>query len=192
MLDVSSNANQMGVSFASLGDRRATLMRTHEAVPVAATASTDNFPLQVRGLDVVAKSRLVRAFTTPIVSWEPVINLTPPEEQNGQKKFDPPVPLNYYPDDGGPTRIFNNSVQLVPIAPIPVCDHLVEAYDKEPGNVTAASFTLPFGMRSLAFLYKTHPLQNAKPSIQFNSPAFENDLKGGIQLKLSAGSKLQF
>jgi hypothetical protein len=24
------------------------------------------------------------------------------------------VPLNYYPDDGGPTRIFNNSVQLVP------------------------------------------------------------------------------
>ncbi len=74
-------------------------------------------------MDVVAKSQFVRAFTTPIVSWEPVINLAPPEVG----KLDPPAPLNYYPDDGGPTRIFNNSVQLVPIAPIPVCGSLVEA-----------------------------------------------------------------
>ena len=29
-------------------------------------------------------------------------------------KHDPPAPLNYYPDDGGPTKIVNNSVQLVP------------------------------------------------------------------------------
>jgi hypothetical protein len=185
LLDVSSNANQMGVSFASLGDYRMAMMRTHEAVPAEdSAAATDNFPLQVRGMDVVAKSRLVRAFTTPIVSWEPVINLTPPEKG----KADPPVPLNYYPDDGGPTRIFNNSVKLVPIAPIPACDWLVEAYDKEPGNLTVASFTLPFGLRSLAYLYKTKKKLSQKPSIQFNAPVFENDLKGGIQLKLSAGS----
>jgi hypothetical protein len=185
LLDVSSNANQMGVSFASLGDYRMAMMRTHEAVPAEETiAATDNFPLQVRGMDVVAKSRLVRAFTTPIVSWEPVINLTAPEGG----KADPPVPLNYYPDDGGPTRIFNNSVQLVPIAPIPVCDWLVEAYDKEPHNLTAASFTLPFGLRSLAYLYKSNASQTQKPAIQFVAPAFANDLTGGIQLKLSAGS----
>ena len=166
------------------------MVRTHEAIPAEqSAASTDNFPLQVRGMDVVAKSQLVRAFTTPIVSWEPVINLTPPEV--AETKFDPPAPLNYYPDDGGPTRIFNNSVQLVPIAPIPVCGSLVEAYDKEPGNLTVASFTLPFGLRSLAYLYKTNTHQSPnkeKPSIQFNSPVFENDLTGGIQLKLSAGS----
>ena len=154
LLDVSSNANQMGVSFAWFGDRQMTLVRTHEAVPIEAPdPTTDSFPLQVRGLDIVAKSRFVRAFTTPIVSWEPVINLTEPEAL----KNDPPTPLNYYPDDGGPTKIFNNSVQLVPVAPIPVCDMLVDAYEKEPGNLTAAYFTLPFGLRSLAYLYKTSP-----------------------------------
>jgi hypothetical protein len=189
LLDVSSNANQMGVSFASLGASRVTMMRTHEAVPAEQSAgAADGFPLQVRGMDVVARSPLVRAFTTPVVSWEPVINLTPPEAG----KFDPPAPLNYYPDDGGPTRIFNNSARLVPIAPIPVCDSLVDAYAKEPGNLTVASFTLPFGIRSLAYLYKTNVNQQdpkkEKPSIQFNAPEFDNDLKGGIQLKLSAGS----
>ena len=185
LLDVSSNANQMGVSFAWFGDRQITLVRTHEAVAIeAASPTTDIFPLQVRGLDVVAKSKFVRAFTTPIVSWEPVINLTPPEAG----KYDPPTPLNYYPDDGGPTKIVNNSVRLVPVAPIPLCDWLVDAYEKEPGNITAAYFTLPFGLRSLAYLYKTNKQQAQKPSIQFNAPAFENDLKGGIQLKLTAGA----
>ncbi len=184
LLDVSSNANQMGVSFAWFGDRQMTLVRTHEAVPIEAPdPATDSFPLQVRGLDIVAKSRFVRAFTTPIVSWEPVINLTEPEAL----KDDPPTPLNYYPDDGGPTKIFNNSVQLVPVAPIPVCDMLVDAYEKEPGNVTAAYFTLPFGLRSLAYLYKTSP-NKPKPALGFNAPSFDNDLTGGIQLKLTAGA----
>ena len=89
-------------------------------------------------------------------------------------------------------------MRLVPIAPIPVCDSLVDAYAKEPDNHhRSRTFTLPFGIRSLAYLYKTHARQQGKdqqgkdqekPSIQFNAPEFDNDLKGGIQLKLSAGS----
>ena len=135
---------------------------------IASAAATDSFPLQVRGLDVVARCQFVRAFTTPIISWEPVINLTPPEAG----KLDPPAPLNYYPNDGGPTKIVNNSVQLVPVAPIPLCDLLVDAYEKEPGNITAAYFTLPFGLRSLAYLYKTNKHQPQKPL--FNSIALRS------------------
>jgi hypothetical protein len=184
LLDVSSNANQMGVSFAWFGDRQMAMVRTHEVEVVAAPdPATDSFPLQVQGMDVVAKSRFVRAFTTPIVSWEPVINLTPPEAG----KQDPPAPLNYYPDDGGPTKILNNSVRLVPVAPIPVCDMLVDAYEKEPGNLTAAYFTLPFGIRSLAYLKKASA-PTASPALGFNAPSFENDLDGGIQLRLTAGA----
>ncbi len=41
----------------------------------------------------------------------------------------------------------------------------------EPGNLTVASFTLPFGLRSLAYLYKTNTHQSQKPSIKFNSPS---------------------
>ena len=179
LLDVSSNANQMGVSFASLGASAATMMRTHEAVPAEQSAMADSFPLQVRGMDVVARSPLVRAFTTPIVSWEPVINLTPPEVDKESHEIDPPVPLNYYPDDGGPTRIFNNSARLVPIAPIPVCDSLVDAYAKEPDNLTLASFTLPFGIRSLAYLYKTHARQQGKDQQgkEKRSPRFSSTLR---------------
>ena len=33
LLDVSSNANQMGVSFALFGNRRMLMLRTHEAIP---------------------------------------------------------------------------------------------------------------------------------------------------------------
>ena len=169
-----------------------TMVRTHQAVTIDESAAAANaFPLQLRGLDVVAQSKFVRAFTTPIVSWEPVINLTPPEVAEPPavgKKKDPPVPLNYYPDDGGPTKIVNNSTRLVPIAPIPVCESLVTAYKQEPGNLTAAHFTLPFGIRALAFLWKTHPRQPERPSIEFNAPAFSNDLKGGLQLRLAAGT----
>ena len=131
LLDVSSNANQMGVSFAWFGERQMTMVRTHQAVTVDESAAAANaFPLQLRGLDVVAQSKFVRAFTTPIVSWEPVINLTAPESG----KQDPPVPLNYYPDDGGPTKIVNNSTRLVPIAPIPLCESLVTAYSRSPAT----------------------------------------------------------
>ena len=185
LLDVSSHANQMGVSFAWFGERQMTLVRTHDAVTVdEAAASTNAFPLQIRGLDVVAQSKFVRAFTTPIVSWEPVINLTPPEAL----KQDPPAPLNYYPDDGGPTKIVNNSTRLVPVAPIPLCDWLVTAYKEEPDNLTTAYFTLPFGIRALAYLYKTNALQSQKPSIEFNGPSFDDGVEGGMQLKLTAGS----
>ncbi|MHB8628174.1 MAG: hypothetical protein ACYDEO_18455 [Aggregatilineales bacterium] len=188
LLDVSSNANQMGVSFALFGNRRMLMLRTYEAISADTTVASSAFPIQAKGLDVVAQGQLVRAFTTPMISWEPVINLTLPDPPGGG---DPPLALNYYPDDGGPTRIMNNSVQLVPISPIPLVNFLVDTYEKEPDNITAAYFTLPFGLRSLAYLRKNssqQPDPSQKPTLKFNSPSFDNDLKGGIQLLLKAGS----
>ncbi|MGI8950604.1 MAG: hypothetical protein ACR2FN_03360 [Chitinophagaceae bacterium] len=49
----------------------------------------------------------------------------------------------------------NNSVQLVPIAPIPVTNSLINSYRNKAGNKIAVYFTLPFGMRSLALLDKS-------------------------------------
>jgi hypothetical protein len=184
LLDVSSNAHQMGVSFAFSDYRQAALFRTHAAVAAASADAGGTFPLQVRGLDVVARSQFLRAFAPPLVSWEPVLNLTPPEAG----KFDPPQPVNYYPDDGGPTRIFNASQRLVPIAPLPLCDALVDSYAHESGNLTGAYVTLPFGLRSLAFLYRTNKSQADKPGLDFVAPQFDSGLTGGLQLKLTAGS----
>ena len=62
LLDVSSNANQMGVSFAWFGDERMAMLRTHDVVTteVASAAPASQFPVQVKGLDVVAQ-RLFRS-----------------------------------------------------------------------------------------------------------------------------------
>ena len=183
LLDVSSNANQMGVSFA-FGGRQMSFVRTHEAGGSNVDGTTSMFPIQLRGLDVIARARDVRAFLPPTVSWEPVVNLSAPEPF----KNDPPQPINYYPDDGGPAKIFNNSARLVPLAPIPVYDMLIDAYAKEKDTATAAYFSLPFGIRAIAVLSKNDPSQkDKKPSITSNRPVFE-DLKGGLQFKLVAGS----
>lgn len=177
LLDVSSNADQMGVSFSNFGGRRFERLQTLTPLPAS------GFPFAARGLDVVSQGQNVKAFTVPQISWEPVVNLTPPE-----KAGDPPSPLNYYPNDGGPTRIGNNSVQMVPIAPIPVCEFLVDAYDSEPNNVTAALMTLPWGLRSLAYLDKHNNAQTDKPQIEIHRPAFSDDRLGALALRLTAGS----
>lgn len=182
LLDVSTNADLLGVSFDVFGVERATMVRT--LVPTTA------FPLQVEGMDVVSRGNNVRAFTVPQISWEPVLNTAPKvlsQDPPGHPKSQPPfVVPNYYPDDGGPTRIYNNSIELVPVSPIPLSQFIVDEYKNKKLNITSSLFTLPFGMRALAvlnkFIYPQEP-----PSIQFNRPAFENDVKGGLQLEFKAG-----
>jgi hypothetical protein len=182
LLDVSSNANQMGVSFA-FGGKQVSLVRTHQAAAADANGTAAIFPIQLRGLDVVARAHDVRAFLSPAISWEPVFNLTKP----APSKQDPPQPINYYPDDGGPTKIFNNSQRLVSLAPIPVCDMLVDSFANEKDSNTAAYFTLPFGLRAFALLSRHDAAQKKKPSITYNRPVFD-DLEGGLQFRLTAGS----
>ena len=82
LLDVSSNADQMGVSFGTsiFVDRDPngeTSFRTIEAR--AATASIGNsFPLQIDNMDVVANAQNLRVVTLPQISWEPLFNIPLP------------------------------------------------------------------------------------------------------------------
>ena len=181
LLDVSTNADLLGVSFNVFGTERFAMMRTYAVAPNAQT-----FPLQVQGMDVVSQGNNVRAFTVPEISWEPVINTAPKVLPSDPPGIANGVMPNYYPDDGGPTRIYNNSVELVPIAPIPVSEFVVDEYKNEKLNITSSLFTLPFGMRALAVLNKfVYPQQ--PPKIGFNRPKFDNDLQGGLQLQFDAG-----
>ena len=182
LLDVSTNADLLGVSFDVFGVRRVDMVRT--LVPTTA------FPLQVQGMDVVSRGNNVRAFTVPQISWEPVLNTAPKVvsgDPPGHPKNQPPfIVPNYYPNDGGPTRIYNNSINLVPVSPIPLSQFIVDEYKKNKLNITSSLFTLPFGMRALAvlnkFIYPQEP-----PSIRFTRPVFENDLNGGLQIRFKAG-----
>ncbi len=68
LLDVSTAADWMGVNVGYL-DEQFIFERRFEVV-------TDQNPLSADGMDVVATGRLVRLFTVPQISWEPVLNKT--------------------------------------------------------------------------------------------------------------------
>jgi hypothetical protein len=184
LLDVSTNADLLGISFGTFSNRRLMLIRTHNVAPAAAQ-SVAGFPLQVKGLDVVSQGLNVRAFTVPPISWEPVFNLTKPAV-----KGDPSAGFNYYPDDGGPARIINSSAEEVALAPIPLTDFLVDSYAKQDEFFALALFTLPFGLRSLALLKKKFTKNNVTQegtNLLLDPKTFENNLKGGRQLEMDAG-----
>lgn len=185
LLDVSTNADLLGVSFGVFSDRRVAMVTT--MAPVGSQA----FPLQVDGMDVTSRGMNVKAFTVPQISWEPVINLTQPDMPNAG---DPDFGFNYYPDDGGPTRILNNSAEQVALAPIPLTDFLVENYAEKENFSALSLFTLPFGMRALAllqkqYLYEGSPREGA--DLKYNSKTFDNDVKGARQLEVDGGEALR-
>ena len=204
LLDVSSNANQLGVSFGTnwqiikTGSVRGVEGNLHE-VNYNASAYNQAFPFLVEGMQVKLPSHRVRAFTLPLIAWEPEINLTPPDRDNpldplsAKLLMDPEAGFLYYANDGGPARIWNNNVVPVPLAPIPVTNGLIEDFKSQPDNYTLAAFTLPFGLKAISYISK-HFVEPQKPAIENIRPKFrkntENNtykLEGGIQISLQAG-----
>jgi len=182
LLDVSSNANQMGISFGMFGNKRMAMMPTG-TVAITHTDTTVNnaLPFLVQDMSVLSSAMFVRAFTLPQVAWEPVFNLSAKVQP-----MDPDLLFNYYPNDGGPTRLFNFSAKPVPLAPIPVTKFLVDEFKKTPKSYTMSNFTLPFGMRAFGAM-SLDGKEIIKPSLENNSPDFTK-YKGGIQLSVKAGN----
>lgn len=184
LLDVSTRADLLGISFSTFLNTRYGMVRTHTAVSASA-----GFPLQVKKMDVVSQGLNVRAFTVPQISWEPVLNLT-----DFGITGDPPKGVNYYPDDGGPTRIINNSGETVALAPLPLTDFLVENFEGDDKFAAVALSTLPFGMRMLALLQKNYLYEgNPRPgtAFGFNAKKFPDNLTGGRQLQADGGEALR-
>jgi hypothetical protein len=183
LLDVSSNANQLGVS---LGAPLPTRVKTGVAVAtgesVAHIEQTSNQMFGVDGMEVVVLSSAARLFMLPQVAWEPVYNLTAP---GNNVIGDPPLFFNYYPNDGGATRIANYHAGQVPFAPKPLVRHTLEEY-KDKKTPVDAFFTLPFGLKALAQLSHDEPRESQKPELSLVNPNFPNDLSGGIQIRAIA------
>ncbi|HEX8031652.1 MAG TPA: hypothetical protein VF491_24455, partial [Vicinamibacterales bacterium] len=182
LLDVSTNADLFGVSFDLLSGRDS-VIRTH-----VAKSPDSAFPVQVRGMDVVSQGRNAKVFTVPMVSWEPLINLSQQHVPG-----DPPAGFNYYPNDGGPTQILNNGDDSVTLAPLPLTDYLLDRFENNDKDFAAcAMMTLPFGLKALALLQDPYldpngllpPRRGA--DVELNAEEFK-DKKGGRQLQLNAG-----
>lgn len=173
LLDVSTNADLLGITFGSFDGNRMLRMTT----------------FQVKGMDVVSQGMNVKAFTVPQISWEPVINLTvrKPTDPPG----DPPFGPNYYPNDGDAMRLLNNSADQVALAPLPLTDFLVENFSTKKNFAALSLFTLPFGMRALALLRKKYGSRRGA-NLRFNAKTWkEREVTGGRQLQVDGGEAIR-
>ena len=199
LLDVSSHADQMGVTIGvalQVGDDGQGGQMIRRVDGVGALFAGAGFvpggtalPLQIDNMDVVAPALNLRAATLPQISWEPVWNI-PLEIEGAIPPSDTITStpgLVVYDNDGIPTRIFSESPYQVPIAPLPVTRHFLKEYHDEyaPRNLHAL-FTLPFAMVAHAD-YTRHlvgaPEKSAR--LHFNMPHF-GQLRGGLQVKALA------
>jgi hypothetical protein len=186
LLDVSTNADLLGVSFGTFGVDRMAMLTTM----LPAGAASGGFPLQVQGMDVVTRGMNARAFTVPQISWEPVVNLTAPPAGIS----DPPLGANYYPDDGGPTRLMNNSAEQVALAPIPLSEFLVDRFDNRPNFAVLSLGTLPWGMRALALLQKKYHYSGVErpgANLTFNRKTWTGGILGARQLRIDGGEAVR-
>ncbi|MCG6190383.1 hypothetical protein [Maribellus maritimus] len=192
LLDVSTNADLFGISFDLLMRRD---FRVTTGTNATGEAVSSFFPVQVEGMDVVSAGANVKAFTVPQISWEPVFNLSPPAPPpDGPVPGDPAGGFNYYPNDGGPTRILNNSADKVPLAPLPVTSFLVDKRDTESDFKAFSFFTLPFGMKSVALLSEKYVYNNVPRDggdLNKLKVSFDNEIHSGLQLKMDAGIPLR-
>lgn len=189
LLDVSSNANQMGISFGLLSRGRMTMIPTATLLYSNTDTTINNaLPFIVQDMSVQAPGINVRSFTLPQIAWEPVLNWSY-QTSSPPPAMDPLLGFNYYPDDGGPTRIFNVSNKPVALSPIPVVNYIIDEFKNNPAAFTIAAFTLPFGLRALAVLNK-NGVETVKPTIEKNQYTFKAGktmLVSGIQITANAG-----
>ncbi len=184
LLDVSSNANQIGISY-----------KKYEAsIRLAYTNNAEDwdFPFKMEKMDMLTQGINVQAFMLPQISWEPIFNfseqvITGKAANNSNEANDPSQGFNYFPNDGFPTYIGNLSKTAVPLSPIPLSNYLEKIHKNKDDAITYASFNLPFGMLGLSILDKRSG-QDKAPTIKNIAPKFKENIKGGIQLELTAGS----
>lgn len=169
LLDVSTNADLMGVNLAFANDDYI-FKRTHSVEQETAGA-----PLSIKGLDVHATSRLVQVYALPQISWEPMISLS--EVTN--TATDPYPGILYFLNDGVPVHIANLDTEPVNLAPIPLTEQVSKKYNEHNAPMWSY-FTLSNGMLAIALYYLK---DGQKPQFELIRETFNGDLDTGLQIK---------
>jgi hypothetical protein len=189
LLDISSNADQMGVSLGSAirvenGQQGEANLRAVVPDLNVAGVYAAAFALQIDNMDVVAPAATLRAVTLPQISWEPFFNIPLAVESVDPRDLVTVAPgILLFENDGPATRIASTSPFPVPIAPLPVTHHFVKEYnDKNHPQALVSSFALPFAMKAQAqFLPQPHSTPGSTTGISLHQPFFDQ-LQGGLQI----------
>jgi hypothetical protein len=189
LLDVSSNVDQFGVGMAITSARdAATYIDAETNIAVTTGTSPSDQMLSIAGLDLIAPVRDLRVFTVPSIQWEPVVTIQNPKVL----PYPFPSPAGFL-DDGGPTLFGAADVTLVPVAPAPLLNQLVSAYDR--GKAAAALLTLPFGMTAAVLVPQraksSPPINRRRPGFREVQPDFTpQNMFGGRQVSLTVPPSL--
>jgi hypothetical protein len=163
LLDVSTNADLFGVGLVSHSGRPA------------------EFPAHLSGLDLTSPLGNVWVFTLPAFHWEPVYNIPNPDAAPFPDKLESQT-------DGGPTHFATTEATLVPVAPAPAIDTLLDEYNTESATVEI-NFTLPFGIAAATSIQRTeepNPFTRS-PGLDSLRPEFQQpNLLGAQQLAVRA------
>ncbi len=180
LLDVSTNADLLGINIGFINEQFI-FQETFKVLPVDTTKN----PLAIHGMDVVGTSRFVRIFALPQISWEPMLNTTPPSNITN----DPPGGFLKFDDDGFPAIIGNTGNDPVPLAPIPLTTEVISNYTKDTNFKAWSLFTLPNGMVSLGRYNQTNFYDATGPGAQLElvNQNFEKDITTGWQIVTKAG-----
>ncbi|MEO8766551.1 MAG: hypothetical protein ABI416_19780 [Ginsengibacter sp.] len=170
LLDVSTNADLMGVSLGFANDDFI-FRRTHTVKD-----EINGNPISINGLDVHATSRLVQIYALPQISWEPMISAS--EVTNPAQ--DPFPGILYFLNDGVPAQIANTANTPVNLAPIPLTKKIAELYEQNSVPLWGY-FTLSNGMMALAMYLKDD--DGNKPEFQLIEHTFKGDLTTALQIK---------
>jgi len=158
LLDVSSNADQLGIDL---------------SYPPA-----NDQPIEIQGIDVVSYAGAADVLMLPQMQWEPVQVV-----QNPNVGTLPPYLAS--PDDGGPSLFGGSTVRLTPVAPLPLALAVVDAHN-ETGERASAFFTLPFGIRALATLDPRNSPPDLRASIQIFRKQFDDSFCSATMVRLTA------
>lgn len=174
LLDVSTNSDLMGVGFAPHVYRE----RTNAITPIPT-----GLPVSIQGIDLVSYAINTKIYTLPQIQWEPVRTVQNPDVA----PYPFPSPATS-PDTGIPTLMAIENFKLVPIAPRPIIDNFLAAYNDEAHGAKAAGlFNLPFGMKAAAVWEKSKDVALPRALIDLNQPEFDAaQVTGGIQLVILA------
>lgn len=177
LLDVSTNADLVGVSLGFANDRFL-IRKTHFPVE-----EVQGSPISIKGMDVQAHSRMVQIFTLPQISWEPMISISLPTNT----AQDPYPGVLYFLNDGVPAQIANVGTKPVAISPLPLTGAVTQWY-QETDLPLWSFFTLSNGMLAVGLYYK-EPEDGQKPVVelinkQFNGAAMDKQFKGLLHTAL--------
>lgn len=152
LLDLSSNADQFGISVA---DAYATLGQA-----------------TVDGMAIAVPQNVLEVYALPGISWEPVVD-------QGQNDW-----LDAYsPNDGPPTMLNVNTVNLVRVEPAIA----LPAFAAQAGATadTIGTFTLPFGLMATLEMTSSNPAQQ-RPSYSLIKANYARDVAASRQLSIRA------